>query len=935
MMRSSEKSHEENRLKAVDSFRFLEDETPPIFTDAVQVVADLFQARIAFVCLIGSDRKNLLSHVGMASNSVPLKGSFCEHAIRDSAPLCVSNALEDERFRDNPHVTGAPQLRFYLGAPLITRDGFNIGTLSVAATEPRSVSQQERDSLMALARLLVHQMEELKDKRDKETEARRLQTLLDDVTNVMTEGLAVFDTEDRLVFFNKRYQEFYDPGGTTIRLGRNFKDMLVDGLHSGEYAISAGGEADWLKDRLAHHETTPDQPFEQQLADGRWLLVSERRLPGGGTLGIRTDISTLKEKEQTLQENEQKFRDYTQTASDWIWETDPQNRMTLLAGNHRHLSGIDKKDVLGKTRNEVATEDVTSAKWRKLDARIARQEPFKDFTYRLYDSDGIEQAISISGVPAYDNDGRFLGYRGTGRNITDAVKANERLQEAEMRIRAALNNTLVGMVMIDASGKILEFNREAERMFQYDTDEVIGQNVKLLMPKDHADHHDHYLKRYLEEGKAYIIGKARRVMGRRKDGSLFPLTLGIGRIDLPGGTQFIGSLTDLSEQEKLENQLQRAQKLEAIGQLTGGIAHDFNNILGIILGNLELGLRRAEPDSKLYAYFDKSHQAAERAAKITQQLLSFSRQKDFYSDNISCDLNRAIEDVEALLRGSLTKGIDLHVKPSLAPLIAHVDAGDLQDVIINLAVNARDAMHKSGKLEIRLEKTQIDKDAPPDLARIPAGSYGVISVSDNGPGIPEEIRARIFEPFFTTKPQGRGTGLGLAMVYGFARRSRGEIKVYSELGVGTVFRIFIPLFEGGRTPSSQPKPDEIVPRGSEHILVVDDEAELASYAQGTLEDLGYRVSTSSTPVDALEIVQKQPTIDLVFSDVVMPGPMNGIELLQKVRSMRPGIGCLLASGFPGEILTKNGTDETELLIKPYDRQTLARAIRQTLDERRP
>lgn len=930
---SPEYIYDSDRLEAVERYRFLEESPPQIFADTIKVVADLFAVEIAFVCLIDKDRKSLLSHVGMAGNSLPLKKTFCEYAIQDDMPFYVSNASQDQRFCELPWVTGAPHLEFYLGAPLITHDGFRIGTLSIAGSDNRTFSDHERNGLMALARLLMRQIEELEEKRNQDAEKTRLQTLLDDVASVMTEGLAVYDASDRLVFFNKRYKEFYDRSGETVKTGRKFEDIVIDGLQRGDYAVSEGGEAAWLEERLARHRNPPEHPFEQHLSDGRWVLVSERRLPNGGTLGVRTEITALKEKEQILAESEQKFRAYTQTASDWIWETDPLNRMAFIDGRHEHLSGVEKMDVIGKTRNEVTIEDTTSPKWIELDSKIANEQPFRDFTYRLLNRDGLQQIFSISGVPAHDSQGRFLGYRGTGRNITEAVTAKDRLQTAEARIRAALNNTLVGMVMIDVEGQVLEFNREAERMFQYRAAEIVGQNVKLLMPEDLAEHHDQFLKRHLETGKNFIIGKARRVIGRRKDGTLFPLTLGIGRIEIEGGTQFIGSLTDLSEQERLENQLQRAQKLEAVGQLTGGIAHDFNNILGIVLGNIELGLRKSEPDSKLHTYFERSHQAAERAAKITKQLLSFSRQKDFYSDSISCDLNLALKNVEALLRGSLTKGIDLKLELCTSPLIANVDAGDLQDVIVNLVMNARDAMSNSGRLVIRLEKITISGIAPPDLVGLPEGSYGVIIVSDNGPGIPAEIQERIFEPFFTTKPDGYGTGLGLAMVYGFTQRSRGEIMVSSIPGVGTCFRIFIPLFED--VPFSQPDIwcHAEVPLGNEHILVVDDESELVQYVKNTLEDLGYHVSSCSTPDDAIDIILKQPNIDLMLSDVVMPGSMSGIDLAARAKELKPNLRCLLTSRFPGETLLQDGNTKTELLSKPYNQQTLAQAIRRKLDER--
>lgn len=931
MSDSSKQDNESRRLREVESFEFLETERLAIFDDTTQTLRQIFKTDIAFICFVGKDRQRFISEIGMQMSSSLRSDSICARTILQDAPFCVRDALEDPRFSESALVRGAPHLRCYAGVPLTTRKGHRIGTVAVAGTAPRDFTRDEQDNLACLARLVVHQVEDLREKHEKSTEARRLKAFLEDVTNVMTEGLAVFDAEDRLVYFNRRYKEYYDKNGRHVRIGRPFRDILLDGLKDGYYPDAAGREDDWLQERLDLHANPPTEPFEQHLASGEWLLVSEKRLPQGGIMGVRTDISALKQKERDIRLSEKRFRDYTRTASDWIWETDTENRMTLLAGNHRQLSGIRKKEVLGKTRNQVTTEETATEKWRDLDARIAAREPFRDFSYQIKASDGSDQVISISGVPYFDEGGNFQGYRGTGRRITEEVRARERLLAAEARIRAALKNTLVGMVLIDETGTVLEFNREAERMFQYPAEEVVGRNVALLMPEDHASRHDGYLKTYRRTGQEHIIGQARRLTGRKKDGTLFPLTLGVGKINLAGGMQFIGSLTDLTEHERLENQLQRAQKLEAIGQLTGGIAHDFNNILGIIMGNLELGLRKSEPGSKLAGYFDRAHTAAQRATRITQQLLSFSRQKDYYAETVSCDLNQAITDVEDLLRGSIPKSIDLAVKPAATPLIAHVDMGDLQDAVINLAVNARDAMNNSGRLTIELGEETVDGGRAPGLNDLPGGHYGVLAISDNGPGIPKEIRSRIFEPFFTTKAKGHGTGLGLAMVYGFVKRSRGDLKVYSETGVGTSFRIYLPLVDadGHARPAEEPPPP--LARGNERILIVDDEPELAQFAQTALQELGYSVVTCTTPADALEILHRTPGIDLVFSDIVMPGPLNGMDLCRKATELRPGIKTLLTSGFPGEVLSQSpGTD---ILVKPYSQEKLSRAIRQRLDEK--
>lgn len=396
----------------------------------------------------------------------------------------------------------------------------------------------------------------------------------------------------------------------------------------------------------------------------------------------------------------------------------------------------------------------------------------------------------------------------------------------------------------------------------------------------------------------------------------------------------VGTVQDITERKSLEEQVSRTQKLDAVGHLTGGICHDFNNILGIVLGNLEILADSFQDNPEALARVNSAIKASTRGSDLTKKLLSFSRKSAHITKLVHS--NEHIEAIEVLAARSLTVEVTIEtiLAEDLWPI--EVDPGELEDAILNLALNARDAMPDGGSLIIETANKILDESYLKRRSDNGSSEYVMISVSDSGSGMTDEVKKKAFDPFFTTKDENKGTGLGLSMIYGFVRRSGGQIKIYSELGVGTTIRMFLP--RALHTEKQVVKTKEItgkLPRGNESILLVDDEGELADVAATNLEGLGYKIFTAKSGAQAVKILKENNTIKLLFTDLIMPGEMDGLQLATAAHSADPKLKVLLTSGFHKKLKNRDGHYTAELLshvlVKPYNRTDLATAVRQALD----
>lgn len=513
-----------------------------------------------------------------------------------------------------------------------------------------------------------------------------------------------------------------------------------------------------------------------------------------------------------------------------------------------------------------------------------------------------------------------------------AATIQEHLAAREAHFRSILQTVPEAMVVIDEVGTITSFSTTAEDLFGYDADEVEGRNVSMLMPQPDRDSHDNYIRNYLRTGQRRIIGLGRVVKGLRKDGSTFPMELAVGEAISNGRRIFTGFIRDLTSRHKIEEELRQAQKMEAIGQLTGGLAHDFNNLLTIISGNLEM-LEMRVKDPKAQALLRDAQGATDDGAKLTGQLLAFGRRQPL--NPRLTDLGQMVSSFSELIRRTIGDTINLRTVIKDGANEALVDASQLQNALLNLTLNARDAMPGGGQLTIEVARTHLDFDYAQMYPQVRAGDYVLVSVTDTGLGMSEEVKQRAFEPFFTTKTMGAGTGLGLSMVYGFVRQSGGHIQIYSEPGQGTSIRLFLPAAQedagSESTTSEGPVQGFDFPGGTETILVVEDDPRVRRVAVARLETMGYTVHQASNGIEALDVLENQPGIALVFTDIAMPG-MSGDQLAVKVRERWPHIHILFTSGYAEpEVAGKQLAADASWLKKPYTARELGVQLRELLD----
>ncbi|MFZ5677556.1 MAG: PAS domain S-box protein [Pseudomonadota bacterium] len=498
------------------------------------------------------------------------------------------------------------------------------------------------------------------------------------------------------------------------------------------------------------------------------------------------------------------------------------------------------------------------------------------------------------------------------------------------KLEAILNSAVAAIITIDNRGLIDSVNPATERIFGYKAGELIGQNVHILMPEPFHSEHDGYISNYLATGRRKIIGIGREVMGKRKDGTTFPLDLSVSEFVAGGKRYFAGIITNLSDRKRVEEalleserKLAQAQRLEAIGQLTGGIAHDFNNLLTVITGNLEL-IEMSLQGERLQKMLKDAQDAADLAAKLTARLLAFARRSHLEPEYL--ETNELVVNVTSMLRRTLGEHISLSTV--LAPDLwqVKVDPAQAESSLVNLAINARDAMPHGGKLVFETRNTRLDELKSGDTTELPHGDYVQISVSDTGTGMPAEVKDRAFEPFFTTKTRGHGTGLGLSMVYGFAKQSGGHVTIYSELGHGTTINIYLPRADGmveAEAASGHPSATE---QRNETILVVEDDDSVRNLTVTRLATLGFKIHESSDGASAIRLLESGLEVDLLFSDLVMPGGLTGYDVARKAKEINTGIRVLLTSGYAEDLLRTENLGSIKLLRKPYRLADLKSAL---------
>ena len=528
-------------------------------------------------------------------------------------------------------------------------------------------------------------------------------------------------------------------------------------------------------------------------------------------------------------------------------------------------------------------------------------------------------------------DGHPTGAIAMHVDVTGERQTEERLRESEERFRATFEQAGVGMGHGTREGRWVRVNQRLCDILGYTHEELLARTFQDITHPDDLDF-DLRQRCQLVAGEIQTLSREKRYL--HKDGSTVWVDLTVSMLrDLSGEPKyFIAVVQDITARKRVEQELFHAQRMEGVGQLAGGIAHDFNNLLTVIGGRSQLALATLRPDDPLRRDLDLIKKTADRAAALTRQLLVFSRKQSLQPRVV--DPNDVVSQATSLLRQVIGEDIELVFVPARDLGRVRVDPGQLEQVIINLAVNARDAMPNGGRLTIETSNVVLDADYAGRHVGLTPGPYAMVAVSDNGVGMDAATRARIFEPFFTTKGPGKGTGLGLATVYGIVKQSDGHIRVYSEPGVGTVFKIYLARTDA--PPEAEPPRDTTLPHGTETILLVEDDEEVRGLAREVLEHLGYTVLAVTSAADAVLVAERHVgLIDLLLTDVVMPRTGGG-ELAKAVTAARPETRILFMSGYTDDAIVRHGVLEegVQLLEKPFTPEALAVKVRTVLNRQR-
>jgi PAS domain S-box-containing protein len=624
-----------------------------------------------------------------------------------------------------------------------------------------------------------------------------------------------------------------------------------------------------------------------------------------------------------------------ESSHDAIVATTVDGVITSWNTGAQELYGYPRAEALGRHVSMLFPADRRDAERRLLE-RVAGGERVEQRQARQLRRDGTVVTVSLTASPNTDQHGQVTGVATISRDVTER-------QRAEAMFEGLLESAPDAIIGVNRDGTIALINAQAERLFGYQREELLGQPVDVLVPERLRETHPQLRARYFAHPKSRPMGAGQALSAVRKDGSEFAAEISLSALDTDQGTIVSAAVRDVTdrliaqhERERLiaqaerdagERRLQHARRLESLGQLAGGVAHDFNNILAVITNYTEMMSETLDapiPDPAELAVarkdLDQISRAAERATRLTKQLLAFGR-RDITQAQV-LNLNHVIGDLEPMLRRTLGE----HIHPittldrQLRPVYA--DASQIEQILVNLAVNARDAMPGGGTLSIDTSNADIGGDDIITTSLEP-GQYVRLRVSDTGTGMPAEVIERAFEPFYTTKPKGTGTGLGLATVYGIATAAGGDVHLYSEAGIGTTVTVVLPAVDTPTdTDTTAAAPDRTAPvrtPATETILLVEDEDALRQVAARILTRAGYHILAATGGAQAIHIAQTHPdTIDLMLTDVIMP-KMMGNEVAQHVRAIRPELSVLYMSGYAEPVLTENGTLQAGVTIveKPF------------------
>jgi two-component system cell cycle sensor histidine kinase/response regulator CckA len=632
------------------------------------------------------------------------------------------------------------------------------------------------------------------------------------------------------------------------------------------------------------------------------------------------------EARQERQKIEARFNAILDNAPAIVTIRDLEGRYLFLNRQFEKTWHVRREDVIGKTNFGVVPDEI-AATVAGQDNSVIETGATQTYEVMVPLPDG-ERTFILLRFPLFDLNGVMDATCAIATDISRRKQAEESLKETEEQFRATFEQAAVGIVHSTTDGKWLRVNQRFCDIIGYTREEILERSFQdITHPDDYEIDFNNLRMMLAGDLQRYSMEKRYR----HKDGSIIWINLTVSLVHEDSGEPkyFISVIEDITNRKRVEEQLVHAQKLDSIGRLAGGIAHDFNNLLTAILGFTEMAAERVTEDAETSEFLANTLHAGERAAALTRQLLAFARRQMIEPKIV--DLNILLIQLDKLLRRIIGEDIELIMLPEVPLWEVRADPSQLEQVIVNLAVNARDAMPVGGHLTIETHSVVLDEEYAGQHAEVVPGEYVMLAVSDTGMGMTEEVKRHMFEPFFTTKGPGKGTGLGLATCYGIVKQSGGHLWFYSEPGKGATFKIYIPRAVGAAVVTKEDKSH--FAGGAETILLVEDETLVRDFAKRTLTDRGYNVLEAGNGIDALAVASAFPgRIDLLLTDVVMP-QMGGKALAEKIVMERPGIKILYTSGYTDHAIVHHGSlDEGVVFLqKPYTPSSLSRKVRETLD----